>query len=95
MRVSKAAFWSAIVRAVKEAAEGAGLAPPTLDGILAIKGVVEVVEAGDDEERLAAACEGALATLDEAIGALVAMRQGEGAALAAILSERLAAIATP
>jgi uncharacterized protein (TIGR00255 family) len=85
---------AAIVRAVKEAAEGAGLAPPTLDGILAIKGVVEVVEAGDDEERLAAACEGALSTLDEAIAALVATRQTEGAALTTILSERLDTIAT-
>jgi uncharacterized protein (TIGR00255 family) len=91
-RVNKEAL-AAIVSAVKEAADGAGLAPPTLDGILAIRGVIDVVEAGDDEPALAAACAGALATLDEAIGALVAMRQGEGAALAAILSERLATIA--
>jgi uncharacterized protein (TIGR00255 family) len=91
-RVNKEAL-AAIVNAVREAAEGTGLAPPTLDGILAIKGIVDVVEAGDDEPALAAACAGALASLDEAIGALVAMRQGEGAALAAILSERLAAIA--
>jgi uncharacterized protein (TIGR00255 family) len=84
---------AAIVSAVKEAAEGTGLAPPTLDGILAIRGVVDVVEAGDDEPTLAAACAGALDTLDEAIGALVAARRAEGAALAAILNERLAAIA--
>jgi uncharacterized protein (TIGR00255 family) len=91
-RVNKEAL-AAIVSAVKEAAEGTGLGPPTLDGILAIRGVVDVVEAGDDEPALAAACAGALASLDEAIGALAAMRQGEGAALAAILSEKLAAIA--
>ena len=84
---------TAIVNAVKQAAEGAGLAPPTLDGILAIKGVVDVVEAGDDEGELAAACDGALATLDEAIGGLIAARQSEGAALTAIIDERLAAIA--
>jgi uncharacterized protein (TIGR00255 family) len=83
----------AIVSAVKEAAEGAGLAPPTLDGILAIRGVVEVVESGDDEAALAAACAGALQSLDEAIGALVAMRRSEGAALATILSDRLGVIA--
>jgi uncharacterized protein (TIGR00255 family) len=91
-RVNKEAL-AAIVSAVREAADGTGLAPPTLDGLLAIRGIVDVVEAGDDEPALAAACAGALASLDEAIGALVAMRQGEGAALAAILSERLAAIA--
>jgi uncharacterized protein (TIGR00255 family) len=92
VRVNKEAL-AAIVSAVREAAEGTGLGPPTLDGILAIRGIVDVVEAGDDEPALAAACAGALASLDEAIGALVAMRQGEGAALAAILSEKLAAIA--
>jgi uncharacterized protein (TIGR00255 family) len=91
-RVNKEAL-TAIVTAVKEAAEGAGLAPPTLGDILAIRGVVDVVESGDDEPALAAACAGALATLDEAIGALTAMRQAEGAALSTILSERLAAIA--
>lgn len=91
-RVNKEAL-TAIAGAVKEAAEATGLAPLTLDGVLAIKGVVDVVEAGDDEPALAAACAGALASLDEAIGALVAMRRSEGAALAAILSERLAAIA--
>jgi uncharacterized protein (TIGR00255 family) len=84
---------AAIVNAVKQAAEGAGLAAPTLDGILAIKGVVEVVETGEDEGELAAACDGVLATLDEAIGALVAARQTEGAALTAIVNERLVAIA--
>jgi uncharacterized protein (TIGR00255 family) len=84
---------TAIVSAVKEAAEGTGLAPPTLDGILAIRGIVDVVESGDDEPALAAACAGALASLDEAIGALLAARRTEGAALAAILSERLDSIA--
>jgi uncharacterized protein (TIGR00255 family) len=92
VRVNREAL-IAIVGAVKEAAEGAGLAPPTLDGILAIRGIVDIVEAGDDEPTLAAACAGALVSLDEAIAALVAARQAEGAALAAILSERLGAIA--
>ena len=91
-RVNRQAL-AAIVDAVKGAAEGTGLAPPTLDGILAIRGIVEVVESGDDEAALTAACAGALTSLDEAIEALVAARGAEGAALAAILSERLAAIA--
>ena len=85
---------AALARAATEAAKGAGLAPPTIDGLLAIRGVVDVGEAGEDEVGLAAACEGALKSLDEAIVALVAMRQAEGAALAAFLDERLTAIAT-
>ena len=63
-----------------------------MDGVLAVRGVVEVVEATDDEASLAAVCAGALATLDLAIAALITSRQAEGAALAAILSERLEVI---
>ncbi len=88
-----AAALAALARAAKEAAQGAGLAPPTIDGLLAVRGVVDVAEPGEDEQNLAAACEGALNSLDEAIAALVAMRRSEGAALAAFLEERLTAIA--
>ena len=67
--------------------------PASLDGLLAVRGVVEVVEAGEDEAALAAAQAAALGGLDTAIAALVAMRRGEGAALQAVLGERLAQIA--
>ena len=67
--------------------------PASLDGLLAVRGVVEVVEAGEDEAALAAAQSGALAGLDTAIAALVAMRRGEGAALQSLLDERLTEIA--
>jgi len=83
----------ALVEAARAAAGGADLAPPTIDGLLAIRGIVEVVEAGDDEAVLASACAGALASFDEAIDALVAARRREGAALATVLGERLEAIA--
>ncbi len=88
-----AAALSALAEAAKQAAQQAGLAPPTIDGLLAVRGVVDLGEVGEDEEGLAAACAGALNSLDEAIAALVAMRQAEGAALRAFLDERLAAIA--
>ena len=65
-----------------------------MDGVLAVRGVVEIVEAADDEASFAAVCAGALDSLDSAIAALVASRRAEGAALTAILSERLEAIAT-
>jgi uncharacterized protein (TIGR00255 family) len=82
-----------LAQAAKEAAEGAGLAPPTIDGLLAVRGMVDIAEPGEDEENLAAACEGALKSLDEAVAALLAMRRSEGAALAAFLEERLTAVA--
>jgi uncharacterized protein (TIGR00255 family) len=64
-----------------------------MDGLLAARGVVETVEAADDEASIAAACAGALTSVDEAIAALVAARRAEGEALAVLLSERLKAVA--
>jgi len=82
-----------IISAARAAAAKAGLAPPTMDGVLAVRGVVEVVEAVEDEVSFAAVCASTLESLDAAIAALVASRRAEGAALQAILSERLDAIA--
>lgn len=79
--------------AAREAAIKAGLAPPTMDGLLALRGVIETADTADDEEAVNAACAGALSSLDEAIAALAAARQMEGEALAALLRERLKAIA--
>ena len=67
--------------------------PASLDGLLAVRGVVEVVEAGEDEAALAGGQTAALAGLDTALRALGAMRLGEGAALQGLLEERLAEIA--
>jgi uncharacterized protein (TIGR00255 family) len=88
-----AALLEGVASAARAAAEKFGLAPPTLDGLLAVRGVVELVESGDDEAELAAVAAGLLASLDEAIVALTAARQGEGAALKAVISERLDGIA--
>ena len=68
-------------------------APPSLDGILAIRGVVEVVEPEEDEAARAAQLAGILASLEEALEALVGARLGEGAALRSVLTERLDQIA--
>lgn len=69
-------------------------ARPTLDGILALRGVLEQHEsplAADAEEALHQAM---LEALERALTALVASRREEGARIAAILSERLDEIAT-
>jgi uncharacterized protein (TIGR00255 family) len=63
-----------------------------MDGLLAVRGVVELAEAEDDEAAIAAASAGALKSLDEALAALSAARRSEGKALAAVMRERLDAI---
>jgi uncharacterized protein (TIGR00255 family) len=68
-------------------------APPTLDGILGLKGVLEQHEAPlavDAQEALEAAI---FAAVDEAIAGLVAARADEGARLTAVLNERIDEIA--
>jgi uncharacterized protein (TIGR00255 family) len=67
------------------------LRPASLDGLLSVRGVVEIRDA-DDEMELSQVQQEALAGLDKAIAALVAMRQSEGAALAQIVAARLAKI---
>ncbi|KQW80452.1 hypothetical protein ASC89_10300 [Devosia sp. Root413D1] len=66
---------------------------PRLDGILALRGVLEQHEtalSADEEEALNAAILGAVA---EAVTGLVAARREEGARIAAILAERIDEIA--
>ncbi len=66
--------------------------PPTLDGILSIRGVVDLEEADVDEEASAEADAGIISGLDAALDDLVAMRAREGAAIATVLNARLDAI---
>ena len=87
-RIDQAALAS-VASAARAAAQAAGLAPPTMDGLLAVRGLVEIAEAEDDEAAVAAACSGALASLDQALALLAEARRTEGAALAALLRERL------
>ena len=69
------------------------LAPASLDALLAVRGIIEIVEIAEDETLRAAANAAMLAGLDAALDDLAAMRAGEGAALAQILGTRCAAIA--
>jgi len=63
--------------------------PPRVDGLIAIKGVLDVIEAQEDPEQGAARADAMLQSLDTALTALVAARAAEGARLAAILSTQL------
>jgi uncharacterized protein (TIGR00255 family) len=88
-----AALLAEVAEAARQAAERFGLQPPTLDGLLAVRGVVETAEAADDEAAQTATAEAMLKTLDEAIAAVVASRRSEGEALRKVLAEKLDAIA--
>jgi uncharacterized protein (TIGR00255 family) len=62
---------------------------PSIDGLLAIKGVIEVVEPESNEEEDKTARAAAAAAFDEALANLVAMRRREGEALGQILLQRM------
>jgi uncharacterized protein (TIGR00255 family) len=72
---------------------GESLHPASLDGLLGIRGVIEIRDRVDDESELAKVQAAALASLDEALGALLAMREGEGRALGQVLKQRLTRLA--
>ncbi|WP_137132871.1 YicC/YloC family endoribonuclease [Rhizobium sp. FY34] len=64
-------------------------APLKLDSLLSIRGLVEIKETEDLPEAMAARDLAVVDGLDLALDDLVAMRLGEGAALAAILSQHV------
>jgi uncharacterized protein (TIGR00255 family) len=68
-------------------------APLKLDSLLNIRGLVEIKEAEDTPEATAARDTAVVEGLGLALDDLVAMRLGEGAALAAILSQHVRSIA--
>ncbi len=87
------AVLDALLSTIRQLAGRIEAAPPSLDGLLALKGVIEVsdFEEREDERRSAEA-----AVIDgfaQAIAALGEMRRHEGAALGRVLSVRLGDIA--
>ena len=68
-------------------------APPSLDGILGLKGVIEVTDADESEEERRAAEAAIVAGFGQALADLLDMRRHEGKALGQLLAARLAEIA--
>jgi uncharacterized protein (TIGR00255 family) len=93
VRVDQTAL-ETIAAAARTAAEKAGLQPPTMDGLLALRGVVDTVETAEEDTEIVAACSGALRSIDTATVALGLMRRTEGEALAAVLRDRLDTVET-
>jgi uncharacterized protein (TIGR00255 family) len=85
---------NAVLAALKGLSSKVAGAPPTLDGILALKGVMEVSEAEESEDERSAAELAAVAGFSDALKGLADMRRTEGQALGKILSARLSEIGT-
>ncbi len=64
--------------------------PPSLDGLLALKGVIDIEEPDEREDERRAAEAAVLAGFAQALAGLAAMRAHEGEALARVLTARLA-----
>jgi uncharacterized protein (TIGR00255 family) len=83
----------AILTTLAQLAPRVEAAPPTLDGLLSLKGVMEVGDADESEEERHSAEASATAGFAEVLDALSEMRQREGAALGRVLTSRLGEIA--
>jgi uncharacterized protein (TIGR00255 family) len=88
-----AAVLEAILTTIRQLAAKVEAAPPSLDGLLALKGVIEVSDAEEREDERRSAEAAVVGGFTQVIGALGEMRQHEGAALARVLSARLGEIA--
>jgi uncharacterized protein (TIGR00255 family) len=84
---------AAVLATLKSLSGKVEAAPPSLDGILSLKGVIEVSEAEEDEAEHQAAEAAIVAGFGVALEGLNTMRRTEGDALGDILTSRLNEIA--
>ena len=84
---------NAVLAALKGLSGKVEAAPPSLDGILSLKGVIEVSEAEESEQEKQAAETAIVAGFAAALKGLAEMRRSEGVALGKILMARLDEIA--
>jgi len=82
-----------LIAAMEKIGTGIDVQPPTLDGILSIRGVVEIEEAEAGDAAAAETDAEILAALDGALDELIAMRIREGTAIGTVLGTRLDEIA--
>jgi uncharacterized protein (TIGR00255 family) len=80
---------ASVVKIAGELAGRIDAVAPSIDGLLAIKGVIEVVEPDSDEAEDAAAKAAAAAAFEQALNHLIEMRKREGVTLGQILSQRM------
>jgi len=80
---------ASVIKIAGELAGRIDAVAPSIDGLLAIKGVIEVVEPDSNEAEDTAAKAAAAATFEQALNNLIEMRKREGVTLGQILSQRM------
>ncbi len=80
---------SAVLKVAHQLAGRIDAVAPSIDGLLGIKGVIEVVELESNADEDKAAKAAAAGAFDEALDNLVEMRRREGTSLGQILAQRL------
>ncbi|MFZ5733733.1 MAG: YicC/YloC family endoribonuclease [Pseudomonadota bacterium] len=85
---------AAVLRLSADIAARTGAAPPSVDGLLGIKGVIEVAEPVTDEAEEQAARQAVTKSFEQALAALIDMRKREGATLGQVLAQRMDEIET-
>jgi uncharacterized protein (TIGR00255 family) len=84
---------SAVIATLKGLSGKVDAGPPSLDGILSLKGVIEVTEEDEREDDHRAAEAAIIAGFQQALTSLVVMREAEGTTLGQLLSTRLDEVA--
>src|SRR6266581_1025027 len=84
---------ASVVKVATQLAGRIDAVAPSIDGLLAIKGVIEGGEPESNEEEDKAAKAVAASAFDEALTGLVAMRRREGTSLGQILMQRMDEVA--
>jgi uncharacterized protein (TIGR00255 family) len=84
---------AAVLATIKSLADRVDAAAPRLDGILSLKGVIEVIDEDEREEDRRAAEAAVVAGFLGTVAELAAMRRHEGEALGQVLTQRVREIA--
>jgi uncharacterized protein (TIGR00255 family) len=92
VRINEAVL-DAILATVRKLAGKIEAPPPSLDGLLALKGVIEVADAEEREDERRGAEGAVIAGFAQVVASLVEMRRREGDALENVLSARLGELA--
>jgi len=83
------AFLKDVAELAKRLEQQFGAATPSADGLLSLRGVLEVPETAETEEQRAAGDAAIVSVLDQALAGLEAARKVEGGALGAVLAQHV------
>ena len=84
---------AAVLSTMSDIAKRIDASPPSMDGILGLKGVIEVIDEDEREEDRRAGEAAVIAGFGQALASLAEMRKREGQALGGVLRGRLDEIA--